>query len=704
MSNPEDVVLSMAAHARFVLDNIVVLFRVRGWDDIITFARTLLKAVPQARILQALFGNNELCGELWRARRSRRDRRARFPAPHTRVMTDAAAPTSDSGPLTSSASPAARFATFSSRVQGVSADAYRDYARRYGHPGASHGVMTLAHPHSAQAVTGALVALKAKCDAAEAERDEWRSKCADAERARDAATAASERATRDATEATTRATTARDAAESRAVADAEDARRVAADATARAERAEADLARVKSSHEARLAATLAGDPARLATELAAARAEHATRVRELQAAWTARCEEAKRRAAADTNARADAAEANRSRARRVRELESAVAHLSNLNATLAQTAVDARAASVNAAARRRRPRVRVAPRRGRSVAGSDAGSDAGSVRSRSGSRRGRAARAASRETVRAAAACPATNNPASASAAPALAAASAVGKMRARAKKSERDARVVEPPRSARGSTSKPPVAPETRRSLASRAARALGASDSYVSSHPTADEFEYSAATGRRERRGVGATRGDETFASASATKPRAKTKPGRQPFRNAPKNVPAAGVSVSVSRTAGGYEYAPNRKYGDGSAKENSLRALKASRARRGWRRLRSVDRRRDRDEDRKNEHPTTKTTTSPAGNPSPGQALRPPRAPRERARSSTGAVATTRRHLDAALREDFDRLRSEYEDVLARATSGGGERISEEKLRSVVARLQEKSAQIAGVAFLR
>ena len=237
--------------------------------------------------------------------------------------------------MTSSASPAARFATFSSRVQGVSADAYRDYARRFGHPGASHGVMTLAHPHSAQAVTGALVALKAKCDAAEAERDEWRSKCADAERARDAATAASERATRDATEATTRANASRDAAESRAVADAESARRAAATANARAERAEADLARVKSSHEARLAATLAGDPARLATELAAARAEHATRVRELQAAWTARCEEAERRAAADTNARADAAEA------RVRELESAVAHLSHLNATLAQTAVDA---------------------------------------------------------------------------------------------------------------------------------------------------------------------------------------------------------------------------------------------------------------------------------------------------------------------------------------------------------------------------
>ena len=612
-------------------------------------------------------------------------------------MTDAAAPTSDSGPLTSSASPAARFATFSSRVQGVSADAYRDYARRFGHPGASHGVMTLAHPHSAQAVTGALVALKAKCDAAEAERDEWRSKCADAERARDAATAASERATRDATEATTRANASRDAAESRAVADAESARRAAATANARAERAEADLARVTSSHEARLAATLAGDPARLATELAAARAEHATRVRELQAAWTARCEEAERRAAADTNARADAAEA------RVRELESAVAHLSHLNATLAQTAVDTRAASVNAAARRRRPRVRVAPRRGRSVARSDAGSDAGSVRSRSGSRRGRAARAASawRVAARETAARPATSTPA-ASAAPALAAASAVGKMRARAKKSERDARVVEPPRSARGSTSKPPVASRARQSLASRAARALGASDSYVSSHPTADEFEYSAATGRRERRGVGATRGDETFAWASATKPRAKTKPGRQPFRNAPKNVPAAGVSVSVSRTAGGYEYAPNRKYGDGSAKENSLRALKASRA--AARLAAASERQSESGTETENEHPTTKTTTSPAGNPSPGQALRPPRVARERARSSTGAVATTRRHLDAALREDFDRLRSEYEDVLARATSGGGGEDLGEKLRSVVARLQEKSAQIAGVAFLR
>ena len=616
-------------------------------------------------------------------------------------MTDAAAPTSDSGPLTSSASPAARFATFSSRVQGVSADAYRDYARRFGHPGASHGVMTLAHPHSAQAVTGALVALKAKCDAAEAERDEWRSKCADAERARDAATAASERATRDATEATTRANASRDAAESRAVADAESARRAAATANARAERAEADLARVKSSHEARLAATLAGDPARLATELAAARAEHATRVRELQAAWTARCEEAERRAAADTNARADAAEA------RVRELESAVAHLSHLNATLAQTAVDARAASVNAAARRRRPRVRVAPRRGRSVAGSDAGSDAGSVRSRSGSRHGRAARAASawRVAARETAARDATSTPAASAApalAPALAAASAVGKMRARAKKSERDARGVEPPRSARGSTSKPPVASRARRSLASRAARALGASDSYVSSHPTADEFEYSAATGRRERRGVGATRGDETFASASATKPRAKTKPGRQPFRNAPKNVPAAGVSVSVSRTAGGYEYAPNRKYGDGSAKENSLRALKASRA--AARLAAASERQSESGTETENEHPTTKTTTSPAGNPSPGQALRPPRVARERAHSSTGAVATTRRHLDAALREDFDRLRSEYEDVLARATSGGGGEDLGEKLRSVVARLQEKSAQIAGVAFLR
>ena len=643
-------------------------------------------------------------------------------------MTDAAAPTSDFGPLTSSASPAARFATFSSRVQGVSADAYRDYARRYGHPGASHGVMTLAHPHSAQAVTGALVALKAKCDAAEAERDEWRSKCADAERARDAATAASERATRDATEATTRATTARDAAESRAVADAEDARRVAADATARAERAEADLARVKSTHEARVAATLAGDPARLATELAAARAEHATRARELQAAWAARCEDATRRAAADANARADAAESNLARLRarldeltpdpdetrtaaalgaRVRELESAVAHLSDLNAKLMQTAVDARAASVAATARHRRPRVRVAPRRGGSVAGSDAGS----ARSRSGPRRGGAA-GASRTAVRAVAERPATNNPASASAAASASAtaAAAVGKMRARAKKSGRDARVVEAPRRLRGSTSKPPVAPEARRSLASRAARALGAAHAYAGSNPTADEFEYSAATDRRERRGVGATtrRGDETFASASATKPRAKTKPGRQPFRNAPKNVPAAGVSVSVSRTAGGYEYAPNRKYGDGSAKENSLRALKAcraaARAAAAWERRWESGSEND-DAAAENRHPTTtrRSTTTQGGNPSPGRALRPPHAPRESARSSTGAVATTRRHLDAALREDFDRLRAEYEDVLARATSGGGGDLGE-KLRSVVARLQEKSAQIAGVAFLR
>ena len=247
-------------------------------------------------------------------------------------MTDAAAPTSDSGPLTSSASPAARFATFSSRVQGVSADAYREYARRYGHPGASHGVMTLAHPHSAQAVTGALVALKAKCDAAEAERDEWRSKCADAERARDAATAASERATRDATEATTRANASRDAAESRAVADAESAAAPPPPPTP-APNARRLTSRASSSHEARLAATLAGDPARLATELAAA--EPAATASANQAAWTARCEEAERRAAADTNARADAAEA------RVRELESAVAHLSHLNATLAQTAVDA---------------------------------------------------------------------------------------------------------------------------------------------------------------------------------------------------------------------------------------------------------------------------------------------------------------------------------------------------------------------------
>ena len=38
-------VLSMAAHARFVLDLVVVRFWVRGWVDIITFAMALLKAI-----------------------------------------------------------------------------------------------------------------------------------------------------------------------------------------------------------------------------------------------------------------------------------------------------------------------------------------------------------------------------------------------------------------------------------------------------------------------------------------------------------------------------------------------------------------------------------------------------------------------------------------------------------------------------------
>ena len=56
----------MAAHARFVLDLDVVHFWVRGWVDIVTFAMTLLKAIPKTRVLQALFGNlrhvgRELC-------------------------------------------------------------------------------------------------------------------------------------------------------------------------------------------------------------------------------------------------------------------------------------------------------------------------------------------------------------------------------------------------------------------------------------------------------------------------------------------------------------------------------------------------------------------------------------------------------------------------------------------------------------------
>ena len=286
------------------------------------------------------------------------------------------------------------------------------------------------------------------------------------------------------------------------------------------------------------------------------------------------------------------------------------------------------------------------------------------------------------------------------SAAPALAAASAVGKTRARAKKSERDARVVEPPRSARGSTSKPPVASRARQSLASRAAGARRVG-SYVSSHPTADEFEYSAATGRRERRGVGATRGDETFASASATKPRAKTNPvdnrsGTRRRTSPPPGFPCPCLARRGVRIRAQSEIRGRIREGKFFARAQGVARGGAAGGGFGA----SIG---ERDRNRKR-HPTTKTTTSPAGNPSPGQALRPPRVARERARSSTGAVATTRRHLDAALREDFDRLRSEYEDVLARATSGGGGEDLGEKLRSVVARLQEKSAQIAGVAFLR
>ena len=152
----------------------------------------------------------------------------------------------------------------------------------------------------------------------------------------------------------------------------------------------------------------------------------------------------------------------------------------------------------------------------------------------------------------------------------------------------------------------------------------------------------------------------------------------------------------SSRIARSAVGGDgdgYAPNRKYGDGSAKENSLRALKASRAAARLAAA-SVERLRPKTSIRR------LRTSSPAWNPSRGS-IETPRW-RARARSSTGAVATTRRHLDAALREDFDRLRSEYEDVLARATSGGGGEDLGEKLRS--ARLQEKSAQIAGVAFLR
>ena len=106
--------------------------------------------------------------------------------------------------------------------------------------------------------------------------DDRRSKCADAERARDAATATrARRPRRDDAPPGQRARARRRGGARRSDA----MRATAATANARAERAEADLARVTSSHEARLAATLAGDPARLATELRLPRGgEHGVRL------------------------------------------------------------------------------------------------------------------------------------------------------------------------------------------------------------------------------------------------------------------------------------------------------------------------------------------------------------------------------------------------------------------------------------------
>ena len=62
MSNPEDVVLSMASHARYVLDNIIVLFLVRGWDDIINSQEHCLKQYPKPGYFKHCSGTWDMLG------------------------------------------------------------------------------------------------------------------------------------------------------------------------------------------------------------------------------------------------------------------------------------------------------------------------------------------------------------------------------------------------------------------------------------------------------------------------------------------------------------------------------------------------------------------------------------------------------------------------------------------------------------------
>ena len=77
------------------------------------------------------------------------------------------------------ASPAAKFSTFSARVQAASQDAF-DYAKRYGNPAgaaslhAGRGTAVLGHRQSPEAMTGALVAFATKLRAAESDRDAWK--------------------------------------------------------------------------------------------------------------------------------------------------------------------------------------------------------------------------------------------------------------------------------------------------------------------------------------------------------------------------------------------------------------------------------------------------------------------------------------------------------------------------------------------------
>ena len=213
------------------------------------------------------------------------------------------------------ASPAAKFSTFSARVQAASQDAF-DYAKRYGNPAgaaslhAGRGTAVLGHRQSPEAMTGALVAFATKLRAAESDRDAWKARCASATAALDDAIAASTAARADASARAAAAAAAANDEATRERARADAAERALRDATerhaaelraanARCQRAEATAERAKASAAAAAAAFAKSDAAALASELAAAEAEHAVRVDELNAAWEARLNAATRRRAAN---------------------------------------------------------------------------------------------------------------------------------------------------------------------------------------------------------------------------------------------------------------------------------------------------------------------------------------------------------------------------------------------------------------------